>query len=174
MTNLEKQYISATGDRSINNPDFNDFVTFRKIMGFQYRNLIINNLGSDVVELNKNNDDTIVYGSTFQTISEDPEIDKYYKYNNGLYVKVESIPKNYTLITHNPYDYRNIYDFNMYAGNGYNILFGMFGRKTDLDKNDKIYQLQLLRTLLQYSHINDDCHYSEDDNNYYSYVYTKR
>ena len=81
MNNLEKQYVNATGDTSINTHDYNDFVTFRKIMGFQYRNLIINNLGIDVVELNKNNDDTIVYGSIFKTISDDPEIDRHYKYN---------------------------------------------------------------------------------------------
>lgn len=172
-------FIEAYGRKPVNIGELNDFITQRRLQALDYRNFIYNHLNTDVLELNKQDDDTIVYGTTIKTISP-YKLPKEYVYkrgliniNNGkLIVNNFIVPNNYQLITQNPYDLSTIY--NLCELKDYDLLIGVYGNIKD---DDLFRKLETIRSLKDYFEIfGVDSSIEEKSNNkeYYSYIYTKR
>lgn len=200
LYNLIKQYQSALGikEKDINFPsfmtDFNEWLKDREFMGEIYINFIESiddywverhqvEVGKGMLDsLVLDSDDTIIT-PYFEGIENKPGLiipAEFYVYdgqplaihhqNNEIQLQTVDLGNSIRFSTHNPYEPKNIQNWEQLLLTGNDITVGVFGSRDDKDFKEKIKQLEPLKDKLEqleggnyYSGVNyetlGDCYY---------------
>ena len=172
---LKKQFCEALGLRKFDDNSkkylegLKEFIVLRQALGRKY-NKFLRMLGLNIttrlnVELDKGNADSIVKNFNTSVVTPYPidvPKDRIYSF--------EDVRAN-RILTQNPYFKENIKEMaNYYNEDGYDILFGVYGKKFDKDMHRKMQQiLTLTKKIKDYNYKTGIL---KDNNNYFGVVYT--
>ena len=194
IKNVIKQYLSATGKEESNTnatgfkKSFLEWSKERRKLGEAYKKILVTELGiqldvKSTAEIGKGINDTIAYNERAKIITPYPYNMYGKKYQDRitkaeLQIRPSKDQSNNellngidTLIIHNPYDNRQILNWDyLFDDNCFNIVVGVFGKAYDKNKKETIEMLKELRKKITvpYQIIEKD----EDEYDNYNYIVT--